>query len=205
MTYFFDIVLLLCVVLFVFNKLKNVLGTQPQDQEIKKAHKQAQQLVEKIIKAEEGKPQEPLSQIDKALTSIPNFDNTAFISAAKRVFEIVLDSYANNKTAAIKPLTNKALFDKFSKAIKDKEDSNQTTFAELISFKKAEIIDVKVLKTVARIQVSFQTEQMNITKDDKGNIINGDEQFIQTIDDVWTFEKTLSSSSPIWLLSSTKK
>ncbi len=205
MTSHLDIILLLFVVFFVFGKLKSVLGSSPEMQEIKLAQKDAKKLAKKIITEQEGKEDVSLSEVDKSLSSIANFNKDAFITAAKRVFEIVLESYANNKPSAIKPLTNKALFEKFEEAIKQKEAKKEETFAELISFKNVEIIDVKILKTLAKVQVSFQTEQMNITKDEEGNIINGDEQFIQTIADIWTFEKPLNSSTPIWLLSSTKK
>ncbi|MFI3241247.1 MAG: Tim44/TimA family putative adaptor protein [Alphaproteobacteria bacterium] len=203
MTSFFDTILLLFIVFYVFGKLKNVLGTRPDGAEINVdlAKKQTKELLETIV-AKEAKQ---VDAKDDEFAAIPNFNKESFVVAAKRVFEIVLDSYANDKPESLKPLVTKALFEKFEKAIDEKHSKKESSFAELISFKNANIVDLKMLKASAKIAVEFETEQMNITKDADGNVINGDEKFIQTIKDVWTFEKSLSSKSPVWLLCSTKK
>ena len=39
----------------------------------------------------------------------------------------------------------------------------------------------------------------------QGDVIEGDDRFIQCITDVWTFERSLTSSNPNWVLVSTKK
>ena len=66
-------------------------------------------------------------------------------------------------------------------------------------------MDAKILKTQAKVAVHFVSEQVNLLKSADGEIIQGDENFVQKIDDVWTFERDLNKKSNIWLLSSTKK
>ena len=58
---------------------------------------------------------------------------------------------------------------------------------------------------MAKIVVKFVTEQINLLKNSAGEIVEGDENFVQKITDVWTFEKDINSASKIWLLVSTKK
>ena len=41
--------------------------------------------------------------------------------------------------------------------------------------------------------------------DADGNVIEGDENYIQNIEDIWTFERAINSTSPNWILISTKK
>ena len=45
----------------------------------------------------------------------------------------------------------------------------------------------------------------NIFSEEDGEIIEGDENFIQNITDMWTFERALTSTNPNWVLVSTKK
>ena len=49
------------------------------------------------------------------------------------------------------------------------------------------------------------SEQINLIKDAGGKILQGDENFVQKINDVWTFEQNLTEHNNMWLLSSTKK
>ena len=45
----------------------------------------------------------------------------------------------------------------------------------------------------------------NLLKNAEGEILEGDENYVQTISDVWTFEKNLNSKTNNWLLCSTRK
>ena len=71
---------------------------------------------------------------------------------------------------------------------------------ENITIEKANIKD-----GIANIVVKFVSEQINLLKNAAGEIIEGDENFVQKITDVWTFEKDINSPSKVWLLVSTKK
>ena len=75
-----------------------------------------------------------------------------------------------------------------------------------IGFDQAEITAAKISKNdIAKITVKFVSEQVNLLKNKDDEIIEGDENFIQNITDVWTFERCLTSTNPNWLLVSTKK
>jgi predicted lipid-binding transport protein (Tim44 family) len=59
-------------------------------------------------------------------------------------------------------------------------------------------------KNEANITVKFISEQVNLLKNSKGEVIEGDPNFIETVTDVWTFTKNLKNFDPTWALSSTK-
>ena len=84
--------------------------------------------------------------------------------------------------------------------VADKYGKLDRTEADL-SIKDAKISS----KGIARIAVQFVSEQINILKNAAGEVLEGDENFVQQITDVWTFEKDINSNSPVWLLVSTKK
>ena len=76
---------------------------------------------------------------------------------------------------------------------------------EFIGFDKTEIKNVKFLKNSVKITVEFNSEQINILKDCKGEVLEGDENFVQKITDIWTFERSLNAKNNNWILVSTKK
>ena len=95
---------------------------------------------------------------------------------------------------------------KFKKVISQRQQDNITAETDLIGFNEAEITDVKLNQNdTAKISVKFVTEQVNLLKDKDDNVIEGDENFVQTITDIWTFERCVTSTNPNWLLTSTKK
>ena len=174
-----DIIILLIVVVLVFGKLKNLLGTRPDvsvrqnkiteenaakifDLIAKEAEKQKKALENAEIKAEPLS--EELSETDKVLSKIPQ------------------------------------------EIINQRKAEGITSETDLIGFNEAEITSAKISSNdIAKITVKFVSEQVNILKNKDDEVIEGDENFIQNITDVWTFERSLTSTSPNWLLVSTKK
>ena len=61
------------------------------------------------------------------------------------------------------------------------------------------------MKNSVKIVVEFVSEQVNLLKNADGEIIEGDENFVQKITDVWTFERYLNAKNNNWVLVSTKK
>ena len=71
----------------------------------------------------------------------------------------------------------------------------------VISVKDPEILNVKIeKKTTALVVLSFDSEQVQITKDKKGIIVDGDSNQILSIKENWTFSKNLKSKDPNWTL-----
>lgn len=223
---YFDILVLLVVVVLIFSRLKAVLGTRPADTNQKQAEENAAKLFDLIVKeaqqnpqsvaakvvqlensaADEVKSDENLTETDKVLNSIPNFDKNNFLSGAKRAFEIIVEAFARGDVATLEKLVNKNLLKKFQDVIENRQAQGLTAEADFIGFNKAEIIKAKIGKNqVVKIIVEFVSEQVNLLKNKQGDVIEGDDKFIQNITDVWTFERALTSTNPNWILVSTKK
>lgn len=216
-----DIIILLIVVVLVFGKLKNLLGTRPDvsvrqnkiteenaakifDLIAKEAEKQKKALENAEIKAE--LLSEELSETDKVLSKIPNFNKERFINSAKKAFEIIVTSFSKGDTETLENLVSKTLNKKFQEIINQRKAEGITSETDLIGFNEAEITSAKISSNdIAKITVKFVSEQVNILKNKDDEVIEGDENFIQNITDVWTFERSLTSTSPNWLLVSTKK
>ena len=46
----------------------------------------------------------------------------------------------------------------------------------------------------------FVSKQISVTRDSEDNIVEGDEDKVLTIIDIWTFSRNIRSSNPNWLL-----
>ena len=216
-----DIIILLIVVVLIFGKLKSLLGTRPDvsvrqnkiteenaakifDMIVKEAEKQKQALENKEAKEEPITVE--LSETDKVLNKIPNFNKERFINSAKKAFEIIVTSFSKGDTETLESLVSKTLNKKFQEIINQRQAEGITAETDLIGFNEAEITSAKITSDdIAKITVKFVSEQVNILKNKDDEVIEGDENFIQNITDVWTFERCLTSTSPNWLLVSTKK
>ncbi len=219
-----DILVLLVVVVLLFLRLRSVLGTRPiQEKRIRLSKENAEKLYN-ILKAEAEKLQgnepsekddsqselvpegEPLNEVDKSLMEIPNFNKNKFLKSAQQAFQIITEAFNKGDAETLEMLLDKKLFKKFQDVIESRKHDNITAETDFIGFDKVDITKAQIkADKVAEITVEFVSEQINILRDAQGQVIEGDENYIQNITDVWTFERAISSTSPNWLLVSTKK
>lgn len=213
---YIDIIILLLVVVFILQRLKSVLGTRPEGESTKLSEESAAKIFDIIMKeAEKHKNQEQnkteikdvnLTETQKTLAQIPNFEENNFLSGAKKAFEIILTAFSKADLETLEMLVNKTIYNKFKDIIEKRKEEGITAELDFIGFDKAEIVDAKISKNnIAKITVEFISQQVNLLKDKEEKIIEGDDQYIQTITDKWTFEKAITSTNPNWILVSTKK
>ncbi len=220
MSQYLDIIILLVVVVLIFQKLKTLLGTRPDMEERQQAELKsakiltviAQELEKQQKKEAETAPTitsestAELSDTDKTLKEIPNFNKESFLTSAKKAFELIVTSFAKGDTQTLEMLVNSKLYKKFQEIINQRANDGITSETDFIGFDSAEITHAEISKNnIAKITVKFISEQVNLLRNKEGEVIEGDEQYIQNITDVWTFERALTSTSPNWLLASTKK
>lgn len=216
MSQYLDIIILLVVVVLIFQKLKTLLGTRPEMNERQEAELKATKILTVVTQEiEKQKKETPiinsestaeLSDTDKTLKEIPNFNKESFLTSAKKAFELIVTSFAKGDTQTLEMLVNNKLYKKFQEIINQRANDGITSETDFIGFDSAEITHAEISKNnIAKITVKFISEQVNLLRNKEGEVIEGDEQYIQNITDVWTFERALTSTSPNWLLASTKK
>ncbi len=215
MAQYLDIIILLVVVVLVFQRLKSILGSRPDEYSQNQiTDKKAAKIFDLIIQeAEKNAAEQPaenqeeeLSGTDKVLSLIPGFNKENFLRGAQRAFEVIVTSFSKGDTQTLEMLVSKTLIKKFQEIIEKRKAEGIVSETDFIGFENTEITDAKISKNdIAKITVKFVSEQVNILKNSKDEVIEGDENFIQNITDVWTFERSLTSTNPNWLLVSTKK
>ena len=62
------------------------------------------------------------------------------------------------------------------------------------------LADAGMLGSKARVTVRFTSEQINLVRDGAGEVVEGDPRQIDTVIDLWTFERDTRSRDPNWQL-----
>jgi predicted lipid-binding transport protein (Tim44 family) len=132
----------------------------------------------------------------------PKFDEDSFLRGSVRAFDKIVNAYASSNHSVLKKLLSSDVYEKFAKAIEDREKSGYRLEAEIDSI-DARLEDVKVYDDRVSLIVGFKSDQMLATIDNDGKSIDNPSRLKDTVYDVWTFEKTLPLTSNIWLLTKT--
>ena len=215
-----DLIFFIMIAAFLILRLRSVLGKRTGNEKkpsidfslgagvIEKNFKNKKQ-----IKTKEDKIQDSLKEyknlntngdVERICKIDPTFSPEKFLKGAKEAFEIIVKAYATDNLKKIKDLLGSDIFKTFSSVSNQRVKKKQILEHTFISFKSAEIKKIALKSTIAEIIVRFVTEQVNLLKNDKGKIIQGNSEYIENHIDNWIFSKDLKSSNPNWKLIVTK-
>jgi predicted lipid-binding transport protein (Tim44 family) len=214
---FVDIILLAMVAGFLILRLRSTLGRRTGHEQKPDSYKRSDNVVDLPSRtdAETGQPvtrdidpayigtpfEEGLTQIT---LSDPHFSVQDFMTGAGSAFEMIVLAYAHHDTDALKPLLSDDVYSNFASAIQDREDRGEHMETELVVVKPPHLESVAVDRRLASISVRFESEQVNVIKNAEGVVVDGDPEHVESVTDIWTFERDLSSSDPNWLLVATR-
>ena len=129
-----------------------------------------------------------------------SFDAGQFLDGAKAAFEMIVGAFARGDREALRPLLAPNVFVNFDKAIADREKAGETLETTFIGFKSAKVTNAEMQGRIARVTVTFVSEQSNAVRDGDGNVVDGDPAAIEKITDIWTFARDTRSRDPNWQL-----
>lgn len=149
------------------------------------------------------------SPLEQALTQIrvadPAFEPKRFIEGARAAFEMIVTAFAQGDTAALRPLLADDVYENFAAAIKGRFDAKQTLETTLIAIKSVEIIEARMEGRTAFVTVKFVSEQVNVTRNAAGEVVDGDPNRVTVVTDVWTFARNTRAGDPNWALVQTSE
>ena len=188
---FFDIIIFALIAVFIIYRLRNVLGKRSgfqkniSQKEFAEVEKESELKQKKLPVLKES--EQKLEIVYKYTNS---FDHKIFLEGAKKAFEIIITSFNKGDKGGLKNLVSKDVYKTFEAAI---DSGNNNPNSQFYSLVVEGIEDAKVEDGLINISVNFISEQ----------ILNDNEEEITKNKDTWSFEKTLDSKSPYWILVST--
>ena len=216
-----DIILFAMIAAFLVLRLRSVLGRRtghqrpPPEAPTESGGKTKSK--DNIIELADQKTNDsdaPVAEIDLAdpvalgLAEIgaadPSFEPTTFVSGAKAAFEIVVQAFAEGDKNSLQGLLNNEVLDNFGLEIDKREKAGETLETTVIGIKKENIVEARISGENAFITVEILSEQVNVVRDASGKTIDGDENQITMVTDIWTFARNTRARDPNWRLVETR-
>ena len=148
--------------------------------------------------------EEAIAGLKEIQAANKNFDADDFLQGASAAFEMIIETFAAGDTSTLHPLLSDDVYDDFTSAIKAREDSGEILENSLVGLKQVEILEAGLDGRIATLTVKFVSEQISVTCDAKGEVIDGDPEHIVQMIDIWTFSRNLRSRDPNWTLVETR-
>jgi predicted lipid-binding transport protein (Tim44 family) len=163
---------------------------------------------DRTIRADAPISAESAAPLDAAISEIravdPRFDLREFLGGARSAFEMVVQAFAEGDRKTLKQLLNAEVYENFEGAIKTREARNETLENTLIRIVSTDAIEAEVEHDIASVTVKIVSEQVNLTKNAAGEIVDGNPNHITVVTDIWTFSRDLRSRDPNWKLVATR-
>ena len=214
-----QIFILAAVAIFLFWRLRAVLGSRDGFEKTIKEIKESSDVVSnpKVIGEEKNdSPDDDIfdyveensknAQVFKKMKEFDSeFSVNKFVSGAKMAYEIILMAFERGDTEKLKTLLEKKVLTSFKSVIDKRKKDGFIVDAKFIGMRDIRIINASFSQKtkIADVTLSFKSEITTVVKDSKGSVIEGHPDEIKKQKDTWVFTKNLSDKSPIWFLKST--
>ena len=199
---FIDIIIFAIIAIFLVYRLKNILGqnseSNNQNDKIEIGKKNFTNVVK--LGNRKSNPSETSTSKDKVTDIDPSFDEKEFLKGAQNFFKMVIDCFVKGDLEDIVNYIDVKLVKNFQSVIDDRLAENETLKIEIIKMNSIEIKEMTKLKNFMRVSVLFETEQVKVLKDEKGKIIDGDQEKSILVKDLWTFERKIQTNDLNWKL-----
>jgi predicted lipid-binding transport protein (Tim44 family) len=213
---FIDIILFALVAGFLILRLRSVLGRRdghqgPAQDPFRPPPAKEKAEADVVRLPERGEPAPAPDQapgsLQAGVTQIkiadPSFKEDEFLSGAGVAFEMILTAYVAGDSAALKPLLSPEVFANFSRSIEERAAAGDVLETTLVGVQKATIEEAYMAGRMAHVTVRFVSEQVTVTRNASGEIVEGDPERVTTVTDLWTFARDTRSPDPNWTLVAT--
>ena len=153
----------------------------------------------RVISPQTGEVMEMHVLRGRPVPQTSTWDEGAFLMGAKWIFERISRAFAACDLKTLQLSLSPEVYHVFEREITGRQDRHQHMDFSLICFDSAEVIHKN--KAVDEVTVRFQTEQINLLKDEKGNVIEGDKMSVATMTDTWVFKKVKNNE---WIIAATQ-
>ena len=201
---YFDIVIFGVIAVFLILRLKNILGTKTDIEDLNINKEQSGKKFSNVLPLKTNINKNSSNEIQKIVKVDPQFNVDDFLSGSEMFFKMVLESFVNGNIDNIEEYTKPSVLKSFKNAINDRIKENEIEIIELNSIKKHEILSANITKTSIKIRVLFETLQIRALMDKDKKIIDGDKDNEILVKDEWVFERKINTNNNNWVLIETK-
>ena len=130
----------------------------------------------------------------------PSFDVARFLEGAQSAYRMILEAFWKGDEEELAYLVGPEVRASCAEAIAEREKAGHKLDNRLITIERAMIEDARLEGRTARIEVRFDADIAAVTRNEAGEVVAGTLSDAVQTHDVWTFQRTLGSDDPNWLL-----
>ncbi|MGB0902757.1 Tim44/TimA family putative adaptor protein [Halocynthiibacter sp.] len=204
------------VAIFLFLKLRSVLGTREGFEKPPVPRRNASDDTRRNFEVIEGGPdRDIIDHVEEGSaeagvlaamkTAEPSFSVTEFIGGARGAYEMILMGFERGDLGAIKPFLANDVYETFAEVVTDREFKGLTIEAEFIGIREISIAGAEFNSTTREGEISVRIigELTSVVRDRGGDIIEGDKTAVKRQRDTWTFAREMGADNPNWKLIAT--
>jgi predicted lipid-binding transport protein (Tim44 family) len=213
---YIDILIFAMIAAFVFFRLRSVLGRRtgnerrPQDAFSGPVEREAARDTNVVALPEREREAAAIAEkvagtpLEASLTQIKladrDFDPAKFVAGARAAFEMIVAAFAQGNLAKVKSFLSREVYDNFAEALAARQRAQQTAETTVVGIKGCDIIEARMDGRIAVVTVKFVSEQINVTRDKAGTVVEGDPSLVSDVTDIWTFSRDTRTRDPNWTL-----
>lgn len=220
---FLDIIFFAMIAAFLVLRLRSVLGRRnsnqppPRDEHARReqdseADGNVIDITDRATRVDPDRttPEADLSidPVAAGLAQIQNADNSfdpkEFAGGARSAFEMIVTAFAIGDTSTLKNMLSDDVLENFQAALQQRLEAQETLETTVIGIKNADVIEAELRGKTAVVTMKFVSEQVNVTRDTEGHVVDGDPNQVTDVTDIWTFARSIRSRNPNWKLIETR-
>ena len=204
------------IAVFLILKLRNVLGTRDGFEGQSQPAPLPSGKTRRDFEVIEGGPDRDItdhapegSDSAKALAAMklvePSFSVSGFLQGARGAYEMILTSFAKGEMDKIRPFLAPDVEQSFEAVLADRKARGLTVSSDFIGLRELALQSAQFDRSdnTAEITVRFVGELVSATRDNAGQVIEGDPKSARKQRDIWTFERKMGADDPNWQLVAT--
>ena len=188
---YIDIILIAMVAGIILLRLRSILGKGAEDSVLREKH-----TFVSDVSFEPNKDSIEKQQINNK----QEFDEKDFLKGASSAYEIIVNAFAKADKETLKGLVTAEVYNNFCHVIDERNKNKQINDFTFIGVKKATIENKVIDGNLYTITTRFLSEIISSVKDENNNIVEGNPELIQQVNDVWIFKKDITAEDPTWHL-----
>ena len=211
-----NLILLAALSIFIIHRLIRVLGKEeaqdqtpemkPTTDSLKKEVTQAKDADFEVIPPEEASLPDNIRAVFETLRREDRgFNAKTFIDGASKAFEMIIDAVNHYCVDVLKELLSHSFYKSFNAELRKRFNEGQKYEATLVKIKDIDILDAYIKDEMAYIKVKIDSQQIILTKDKEGKVIDGKPDEILDISDIWTFWKKIKGKDYWELIETSSK
>jgi predicted lipid-binding transport protein (Tim44 family) len=195
---------------FILFRLFSVLGTRTgheQRPEVEGVQRVSRASVEQREQAKAAPAERKLAPVSPQAAPLravdPDFDEKEFLEGARGAYELIVEAFASGDLKSIRRFLGQSVYEAFKAAVGERAARGLASELKFVGIDSAQIVSSEANAEEMRVVTDFASNQVRVTRDKDGKVVDGDPNRIDLVRDRWIFTRKTKSPDPNWILVAT--